>query len=156
MPTGSAVIVPARLEHAFVLATTMRPKDVAELGACGLSPLEGLLQSVRVSTHAWALLYDDVVGAMFGVVESPAVLGRTDELWFLTGHLFAEKPLAFIKASKRLLGELLDHHPALGNAIDARHDDALRFAASLGAELGEPFPRGLQGEPFVPFLFRSV
>lgn len=155
--TAEVTVVPARVEHAFVLATTMRPKDVAELEACGLTPLDGLLQSLRVSEQAWAVLYDDVVGALFGVepLEGP-VLGHADGLWFLTGHLFAEQPMAFFRAAKRAVEALLERYPVLTNVIDARHDDALRFARAMGATFGAPAPFGRQGEPFIPFMLRRT
>lgn len=154
--TLEAVIVPARLEHAFVLATTLRPKDVAELDACGLSPLEGLLQSLRASEVACAALYDDVVGALFGVepIDDGSLLGRPDRLWFLTGELFAVKPMAFFRAARQVVATLLERYPVLTNVIDARHDDALRFARAMGAELGRTVPFGPAAMPFVPFVIR--
>lgn len=139
-----------------MLATTMRENDVRELAACGLTPLSGLLQSLRVSQHAFTMLYDDTVGAMFGVAASGEGLAQLNQFWFLTGHLFAEKPLAFVKASRRLLAALLEEYAVLVNVIDARHDDALRFARAMGAELGEPRPFGRNGEPFVPFTLRRI
>ena len=154
------VLVPGRLEHAFVLATTMRPKDVRELEALDMEPLEALLFSLKSSSQVYAALYDDVVGAMFGVRPLPMepALGakRVAELWFLTGHLFAEKPMAFFRASKKVVAHLRESLDILVNAIDDRHDDAKRFAVALGAELRPPVPMGSQGLPFVPFVFRRA
>jgi hypothetical protein len=152
----NATIVPARLEHAFVLAQYMRPKDVAELEAAGLTPLEAVLQSLRVSEHAWAVLYDDVVGAMLGIqhLDEGPRLGRRDLLWFLTAHLFAEKPMAFFRLAKQAVAAMLERYPRLVNVIDARHDDALRFSAALGATFGAPVPFGPKGMPFIPFEIR--
>lgn len=151
----NATVVPATLEAAFVLAQTMRPADVAELEVCGLTPLEGLLQSMRMSEYAYAALYDDVVGAMFGVGPFPGspVLGHADMIWFLTGHLFGEKPIAFTKTLRVACQALLERYPRLVNAIDARYTGALRLAeVAFGAKLGRPVPFGRNGEPFIPFV----
>lgn len=150
-----AHIVPATLEAAFVLAQSMRPADVAELEVCGLTPLEGLLQSMKVSEFSYSVLYDDVVGAMFGVapLDDSPVLGHADQVWFLTGHLFGQKPVAFTKAMKDACRALLERYPRLVNAIDARYAGALRLAeVAFGAKFGPPVPFGRNGEPFIPFV----
>lgn len=150
----NVVIVPATLEAAFVLATTMREKDVAEMDRCGLTPLEGLLKAMGASEVACAALYDDVVGAMFGVTRS-----RT--LWLLTGHLFAQKPLAFAREAKRVLGIFTDAFGPLSNYIDAKHDDALRFATMLAEQtgwiaFGSPTQLGPKRELFIPFTIGGI
>lgn len=152
-----AVLVPARHEHAFVLASTMRPADVAELAACGQTPLEGLLKSMSLSEYSWAILYDDVVGAVGGVRRMEgAVLGHVDELWMLTGELFGQKPMAFFRVLKQMVATLLERYATLVNVIDARYTGAMRLAEALGATLSEPHPFGIHGEPFVLFTLRSA
>jgi hypothetical protein len=154
---SDVVLVPAKAEHAFVLSTTMREKDVAELARCGLSPLEACLQSLRVSEVSFAALYDDVVGALFGVEPLPrqGVLGDgADRLWLLTAHVLAERPMAFFRAARRTIQMLLVGYPVLRNVIDARHDDALRFARAMGARFAMAVPYGPMGEPFIPFEIR--
>lgn len=144
-------IVPASLESAFVLSTTMRANDVRELEACGQTPLEGLLLAMREG-HAWTVLYDDVVGAMFGVRPlADAVLGGRvrGEIWCLTGRLFGEKPIAFVRAAKRAVAALLTQYDELVNLVDARYVEAVGLLRMLGARLG---PEVLVGShPFIAF-----
>jgi hypothetical protein len=150
------VLVPARLEDAFVLATTMREKDVAELAACGMTPLEGVLLPLKLSEQAWTALYDDVVGCMFGVVIKGEGLGRTAYLWSLTSHLFGQKPKAFYRAARHAVPVLLEQYNTLSNLIDARYTEAQRFVQALGGQLGEPQPVAPYGATFIPFTFRRT
>lgn len=149
MRQADVVTVPARVEHALVLATTMRQKDIRELAACGQQPLDGLLHALSQG-EGWALLYRDVVGAMLGRVPVP---GRdAAEVWLLTGELFQQHPKAFIRALKALLADTLERFGEVGNVIDGRYTEALRLAAALGASFGSPVQIG--GIPFVPFNIR--
>jgi hypothetical protein len=138
-------MVPARLEDAFVLSTTLRPEDVRELAACGQGPLEGLLLALKCSREAGTLLYDDIIGAMYGVTAA-------GQLWFLTGHLFGEKPIAFLRVARVALKGLLGRYTALSNVIDSRYTGALKLAAAMGATFGSP--RDIGGVPFIPFTLR--
>ena len=140
-------IVPGRLEHCFVLAQNMRPEDARELEACGQTPLEGVLHAFSKSIPA-AALYDDVLGAMFGVVE----VGDSAALWSLTTPLFEEKRFSFVRAAKKVVGDLLKHYSRVGNLVDGRYTGALRLVEALGAEFGSP--RLVGGVPFLPFTFR--
>lgn len=149
--TREVVIVPAVYEHAFVLATTMRPEDVLECAACGMTPLEGALRPLEASELAGAALLDDVLGAMFGVIPSEPGRGL---LWFLTSHVFGENPKPFVRASKQMVGALLERYDELVNIIDGRYTGALRLAAMLGAEFGSPVQVG--GQAFVPFRIRRT
>lgn len=156
MPKTDVSIVPAEAHHAFVLSTTMRPKDVRELAACGQTPLGGLLYAMEGS-EAWAVLYDDVVGAMFGVrpVASPALGSKArGELWLLTGALFGEKPIAFARAARRAVAALLTRYDELVNVVDSRYPEAIRFVVGLGASLGRTVLIG--DVPFVAFIFRRA
>lgn len=144
--THRVEIVPGRLEHCFVLAQNMRPEDARELEACGQTPLEGVLHAFSKSLSG-AALYDDALGAMFGV---------TDEgvLWSLTTPLFEEKSIAFVRAARQVVSGLLQSFERVGNFIDGRYTGALRLAQALGAEFGSPKLVG--GVPFVPFVFRRT
>jgi hypothetical protein len=148
----NAHIVPARLEDAFVLSTAMREADVRELAACGQAPLDGLLFAMKDSRESFAMLYDDEVGAMFGVRPLPELGGkRRGELWFLTGHLFGQKPIAFVREARRALEALMESYDELVNLIDTRYGQALRFAVAMGAQLGAETPIGPERIPFVVF-----
>lgn len=145
---AEVVTVPSRVEDAFVLAQTMREDDVRELEACGQSPLDGVLFAMEGSESVCTMLYDDTVGAMWGVCPR----GDGGELWFLTAHLFGEHPKAFLRSIKAHLKGLLQKYGTLFNVIDGRYTGALRLAESMGAEFGSPV--SINGHPFVPFRIR--
>jgi len=127
----------------------MRADDVRELAACGQTPLGGLIYAMEGSTEAWTALYDDTVGAMFGVVQGQG-LGAPSRLWFLTGHLFGEKRVAFYRLVKHVVPRLLERYGQLRNLIDGRYSGALVLAMALGARFESPVLIG--GVPFVPFV----
>lgn len=146
--TDTVTVVPGRLEHCFVLAQNMREQDARELEAIGQSPLEGVLHAHRTSVSAAALL-DDVLGAMFGVKEISSDFAL---LWLLTTPLFERKPIAFFRAARAIVCDLLERYAKVGNVIDGRYTGALRLAAAMGAEFGSPLEIG--GVSFVPFTIR--
>lgn len=151
--------VAATLEHAAVLARTMRAEDVAEvLAADGSTPLVAIERSLEASNQATTCLFDGKVAFMFGVsvLRRESLLGAPTlgVVWNLTSEEVNRRPKTFWRWTKPVIRTLLGYCPRLVNAIDARHGPALRWAARAGAEFGNPVPQGPYGLLFVPFLFR--
>lgn len=145
-------IVPATRAHAEVLGQLMRKGDREEGLALGLEPETAAVLSWERSEVAYALLFDGEVAAVCGVVPVPGA--PFDLVWILTGRAVDRHPKAYLRASRRILGQLLERYPVLCNSIDARYRGAVRWARWLGVELGEPVPAGPYGIPFRPFVVR--
>ncbi len=151
-----ATVVPATRELAELLAPLMRAEDVAELRAGGLTPLEGLLQSIEGSDVAQAVMVGGQVGAMFGVGPLAGVNERVGQVWFLTGRLMSKHPAAFVRLARPAIASMLELYPVLFNVIDARYAAAVRWVKWLGFEVGEPQPFGPAGVLFVPARLRRA
>lgn len=133
---------------AFELYATMRKEDVAELRATGLSPLGGLLDSVRQSDQPMAVVVGESVAAMFGVAPVD-ILSGVGAVWMLSGYAVdMASPLVFLRRCRAELEQLLARWPKLINAIDARYVRSVRWARWLGFDVSEPFPHGIAGVPF--------
>lgn len=139
-------------EHIAQLAATMRAADRLELEAVGYTPVDALENALLASEVSAAALIDGEVLCLFGVVDrTPTLLGpRRGEAWLLTSAAVDRHPLAFWRASKRLVRELAARWPTLINRVDARHTSALSYLARLGFRVSPAKPWGLRGEPFHP------
>lgn len=156
---SEAVIRRPRAGDVEQLAALMRPADVAELLALGVSPRQALRDSLAASTLAWAVELDGELAALGGVTEGErtSFLGPADfyVVWLLTGDAVNHHPGAFWRASRRVIRALLERFPVLGNMVDARYSAALRWAARLGAEVCPAVPWGASGLLFHPVVWRA-
>lgn len=152
------MIRPATREDVDLLAPLMRPADVAEVEACGLSPIEALARSLEVSQEAWALDLGGEVAALFGVEPGPreSLIGEPDfhVVWALTGRAVDGHKKEFLLASRDAIAAFLARYPVLVNFIDARYEASLRWAVRIGGELRPAVAFGQAGEPFHPVIFR--
>jgi len=137
------------------LAATMREADKREIAAVsGRSPVEVLQEGLDISTEVWTATLNDRVLCMFGVVgERTEFIGaRVGVAWLLTSELVDKAPKLFWKACQVELKNLLERWDVLYNAIDARHEKALRWATRLGFQFEPPQQGGVLGLSFVPFV----
>lgn len=147
-------IRPARPRDAVELAATMRAEDRAEIEAySGREPLEVLVDGFASSSEVHTARYDGAVMAMWGVVPGPPKLltARVGTGWLLSSELVDQHPVAFWRACKVVIEELLERWDLLLNVIDCRHQKALRWARRLGFQLEAPSPCGVQGRLFQRF-----
>lgn len=149
----------ATAKHAEVLASTMRAADVAELAALGDEPLPHLLQALQRSAFVGSAFYGLELCAMFGVqlFHRGTTLVGSEELaavWCLTSKVVDRCPLAFVKATRRVVAELLEVWPSLFNVVDARYAGALRLLEHHGGEFSAPVSIG--SGVFFPFHLRRA
>lgn len=144
-------IVPATADHARALAPRVRAAEAAEVqAAAGHTPLEAILDALAQSDLAFTALFDGEVACMWGAtpIRRSAVAGRIGAAWLLTSDLVERHPKTFWRGCKAELAYLFGSYDVLVNAIDARYDKSIRWAARLGAELDAPEPYGAEGRPF--------
>lgn len=141
----------ATMRDAEELAANLRPEDADELrAATGSEPLPVLIEGLEESVECCALVLGGELAAIWGVVPAVPHWG-IGVGWLLTTPVVERRPVAFWRACLRLLPDLLDRWPVLINAIDARHEKALRWARRLGFVVDEPRPFGAAGLPFHNF-----
>lgn len=145
-------IRPATLADAHELAPRMRLEEVREVEAsAGFTPLQALLECLQQSDEAWSGLWHGEVAFMFGVAQMPGCERRIGAAWLLTSPLVERHARAFWRAGRAELPRLLEQWEVLCNAIDARHEKALRWAGRLGFSLEPAQPFGAAGLPFHVF-----
>jgi hypothetical protein len=129
------------------LSRAMRKADEDEVMASGgFGPLRALTLSFRASFQCRTLLVDEEPAAMWGVMPLPQ--SGVGAAWLLTSTLVDTVPTAFLRISIRELARMRRGWSELFNYVDARHTVALRWAAWLGFDVGEPQPFGVSGLPF--------
>lgn len=151
-------IRPAEPADAEELALSMRAADAAEvLASGGYRPLEALQASLswtrRHGGEAWAAIIDGQVAALFGVAR-PSLLSTRAVPWLLTGELAGRYPLVLWRGSKVVAADWLERFGHLEQYVDARYEQALRWARRLGFEVADPAPFGRDSRPFCKITLR--
>lgn len=143
----------ALLEHAALLAPRMRPADAAEVkAALGMGPLAALRASIEASEVCCAAFFDGEIAAIWGCSPRPSIIfGQVGDAWLLTSDVVDRHPVTFMRYCRRELRRMLRFYPVLSNAIDARHEQALRWGKRLGFRFDPPEPLGFEGRPFCRF-----
>lgn len=146
--------IPATREHAESLAPRMRAAEVREVAsASGETPLESLLSSLESSSDARTLVLEGQAAAIYGVVP---IGGDVAVIWLLTSALVERHPKTFIRACIAEIARFLGQYSALVNFVDARYERSLRWAARMGANVGEARPFGCEGHMFHPVVWRRT
>lgn len=141
----------ARLEDALVVAANMREADRREVEASSNStPESAVLESLRVSTHAWIGYYDDRPACVFGVAPLNMVAGIGSP-WLLGTDELVERRAAFLRRCRPFVARMLAVYPRLENKVDDRNEASKAWLSWLGFTLDEPAPHGPFGVTFRPF-----
>lgn len=153
-----AYLVKATEEHVRALAPILRLADRAEIESLtGLEPLEVLLRHIKfheaeaVFSDAGELAGMCVVGVCLSPVPdhphgASVEVGR---LWGVGTHILEERPIEFLRASRKWIGAQLQRFPSLHWYMDARHSKGIDWLEWLGFSVYfEPQPFGIHGLPF--------
>lgn len=132
--------------HGAELVANMRRECVADVEALGSTPREAVMRGLALS-EAWAVLFSGRVAAIFGV-------SGTAGFWVLTTPEVVRHPRAFLKASRAAAQLLLEDRERLENFVPAAFAESVRWLEWLGAEVGEPVPRGPYGKPYCSVVLR--
>jgi len=135
------------------LAVTMRQQDVDEVELVGMTPASALAYGLAKSKQCWTAFYKGRVVCMFGVSQKAKVGGHTAPVgWLLTSDVVEDCPLAFWKACRAILPALVRKYGKLVNLIDARNEQAVRWAKRLGFTVMDPVMYGNPPMPCHPFV----
>lgn len=147
-------IRPATRADIANLAMNLRKEDRDELLASdGPDVYETILDSFERSEESCVLLIDGELACAWGVVRSPFGLGSVADgvVWMLSTNVVEKKPKAFWQMSKRVLPELVGRWGMLVNAIDVRHEKAIRWGKRLGFRFTKVAISGIGQKPFAFF-----
>lgn len=148
-------VEPAGLEHIAPVAERMRQADQDEvMAASGQSPREALEQSVTLSYRAWVASVDGDPLALLGMASRSLVSG-TGIPWLLGTDAVESNPMAFLRASRRVMPALIEGVRYMENRVDARNELSVRWLRWLGFTLEPAEPWGVAGLPFHRFWMRN-
>ena len=151
MPTYD--IVPATLQHAIVLSTTMAKADRREIWASSrATPFEAL--RCGMEGEAFSGLVDGRPVCMFGVVPA-SILGDTATVWMLGSNDLPKYAKPFLRRNRPWLRGVSSRYSVLFNFVDARNENAIKWLKWLGFTLAPAIPYGQDKLPFHPFELRS-
>jgi hypothetical protein len=149
-------IVEATLEHAALLALSMRSEEQAEVFASlGFTPEEALTHAIGASEEAYAAFLGDTILCIFGITPY-ALVTQTASPWMLTSDAMPKHPRLLLKYTKLAIERWLERYPILINYIDARYEPSLRWARWAGFTVSAPQPYGLFDMPFCRIEMRKT
>lgn len=141
----------ARVEDIEPFCRYIREADLAEIDAAeGCGPRQVLYTSLMLSRNAWTGTIDGEPAAMAGV-GSCSMLSDHGRCWFLGTTLMDRRYVTVAKMTRDRLPEMRRGWRTIGNHIDVRHKQGVRWISWLGFKLGEPQFYGIKRMPFYPF-----
>lgn len=147
-------IVPTTPGHIKQVVLNLREADRLEIEALGLTPLRGIMLSVRTSLWARSLIWDRPV-AIFGVCGT-SHFAATLTPWCVTTNDVNKRPIEFMRASRHVMDEYMGTYKHLYNVVDDRHEQSKRWLQRLGFTLHQPIPFGKDDMLFRPFEMRRA
>jgi len=127
-------IVECEPKHVVSISSRLRPGDLAEVRASGLSVRSALWRSYRGSHLRYAGIIDGVVGAIWGC--GGTILADIGIPWLLTSLDVEKIPMAFVREGRRHVQQMLDVHPVLVNMVAKDYKQAIGFLRLLGFQIG--------------------
>lgn len=146
-------LVRATEAHVADLAPRLRAEDEAEtFRECGLTGPHALRISFERSTRTWALVADRTIciaGITPFMVSEGRLLEHIGQPWCMTSPDVELYPIAYVKASRIVVQEMLTLFPRLMTLVDAQYAQALRWAGVVGFTVDpDSVAAGIHGEPF--------
>lgn len=149
-------IRPAEPSDIEPILADIRPADVVEMAALGTTPDEALREGLQRSDWAMTGLLDGVPVCMFGVAPRNVILGEGTP-WMLAARGIESAQVAFLRACRPLVLDMLTIYPRLANAVHCENRPAVRWLRWLGFrfrddETGRAIEYGINGHRFHVFF----
>ena len=135
---------------AELLAAGMRECDIAEVRACGHTPLEAARRSVATSLLRWSAFADGELACIIGCAPISLVSGIGSP-WMLGTPVLDANSRVLVRLTPRYIGAMLEVFPHLVNHVHAENTTSVRWLRRLGFTLSEAAPFGALGEAFHRF-----
>ena len=135
------------MADAEYLADHLRPGDLREIAALGVSPRTAVVESVRSSDYVYTAVSEGRVLMIFGVSDrifsaSPA------SVWALGTPECSGFKREMLRVGRSFIHGMLRIFPEMENWCDARYSESVRFVRHLGFTVDDPVEWGAHGEPF--------
>lgn len=151
---GNLLIRDCVLEDICAIKDHLRQEDKNEIWAATHKlPEESLLISYLISNKKFTIqLKTGEPIAVYGYCGSKKE--NKASIWLLGTDKITENKKSFYAISKPGISMILNEYPVLFNYVDARFDKSINWLKSLGAEIKEAAPFGLDDQPFHYFELR--
>ena len=148
-------IRPTEPGDAAILATQLRPQDLAECRAYGREDIaSGVEASARRSLLCWSAFIDGDLAAILGVAPLDIVNGLGSP-WMLGTPVLDRHQRILVRSTPEYIGKMLKAFPHLVNFVHAKNTTSVRWLHRLGFTLHAAQPLGPLGEPFHRFEMRA-
>lgn len=126
-------IRPARIEDAVRATADLRARDREELLAFG-RPLENvIIDGMLHSMETWVGEIDGDIAAMWGI-RYTSLLDDRVYVWMLGTTVIAERPLLFLRHSRRVMRALLSRYTMLYGSVHCDFEHSIAWLKWLGAD----------------------
>jgi hypothetical protein len=100
-----------------------------------------LAYSIGISKFIYTMEYHGEIIGILGVATNNSV-------WMLTTDAIDKARMRFLRASKFVIGMILEQYPQVYNYVDVRHEKCLKWLRWCGAIIHEPEEYGMEKLPF--------
>ncbi len=135
------------MADAEYLAQHLRPGDLREIAALGVSPRTAVMESVRASDRVWTAFHEGKPMMIFGVAD-PVFNPSPATIWALGTPECSRYKREMLRVGRAVVRNLLRSYPEMDNWCDARYSESVRFVRHLGFTVDQPREWGGNGEPF--------
>lgn len=148
-----ASVLPVSIDEAEAIARIVRGADREELDALGITDLPvGLKTCFGGSLKASKIVFGDEVLAVVG----DALQDGHDGVgipWLISTYHVEKHPLAFLRACKPIVADMLTRHRMLANCVHQDNKQAIRWLRWLGFTFATAIEH--DGHVFIPFFMNS-
>lgn len=148
------IVRPSRGDDVQAMAPRLRSEDLAEIvAASGQKAVDALGAGFVASRPCMTVEYNGRPAAMFGVVPGEVEYPKLGNVWLLGTddiHLFSRQ---FLRQSRAWLVEIAKGYDLIGNVVDERNDEHVRWLRWLGFRFIKRHATfGHLGLPFLEFV----
>lgn len=134
---------------AMLLSVSMREADKEELAAQGLTPFQGVYESINSSTEAHYAAYGSKILCAFGIAHTKEGVS----VWMLASEEVNHHRRALAKCGMDFIQDKLKEYHRLFNYISKDNPKALLYIKHAGATFSNPVT--LNGVEFVKFTIKE-
>lgn len=98
---------------------------------------ETMLRALRRSANIWIGRVDGAVACIWGLIP-PCLISNQAYLWLYTTELVESHTFVFVRASQRMVEEMLKEYPTLVGHVHVDNPRAAKWLRWLGASFQEP------------------
>ena len=148
-------VEPCSEEYIKRLAPNLAEADLREVWTMERrGPEESMMSAWKKGNETWALLSDDTVITIYGIIDA-SLISTTGRPWNFSCKDVGKFAKTFIKQSVAVERKWQDEYSFLTNFVDSRHTKACRWIKWLGYTLDKPVEIGPDKVPFFRFWKRG-